>query len=77
MEKPTVKIKQWGIYRRYTGENPWALDGIAIDHPRFPADTTVTTSGILKPLSEELKNLKDGDIVETRNTKYLLVGNNH
>lgn len=77
MSKPTVQIKNWGIYRRhYNSDRTWALEGQVIDHPRFEADTHVTTSSIIEPTDAELKNLKAGDIVETRNTNYLLIGNN-
>jgi hypothetical protein len=77
MHKPEVRIKEWGIYRRHLGsENPWALSGKVLDHPRFEPDTPVTTNSILSPESSELKNLHGGDKVETRNTIYILVGNN-
>ena len=77
MGKPKVHIKNWGIYRRHLGSsNPWALDGDVTDHPRFEPNTHVVTSSILVPEDAELKNLHDGDEVETRNTIYILVGEN-
>jgi hypothetical protein len=75
-KKPVVLIARWGIYRSYQGEHPWALAGAVLDHPRFERNTDVTTSGILKPEASCLSELKDGDIVETENTLYKLVGNN-
>lgn len=77
MSKPEVQIKEWGIYRRhYNSDRQWALSGKVIDHPRFEPDTQVTTSSILEPSDNELSKLKAGDKVETRNTIYVLVGNN-
>ncbi len=77
MDNPEVQIKEWGIYRRhYSSDKPWALCGKVIDHPRFDPDTQVTTSSILEPAGTELNKLKAGDKVETRNTTYILVGNN-
>lgn len=76
MNKPKVRIKNWGIYRyeRRSGDKPWALYGVVIDHPRFEPNTSVTTSSILEPSEAELSNLHAGDQVETRNTVYILVG---
>lgn len=75
--KPTVKIKNWGIYRHHpNSDNPWALCGQVIDHPLHDSNKEATTSSILKPASSELSKLKAGDTVETRNTIYLLIGDN-
>lgn len=77
MSKPEVHIKEWGIYRRhYNSDRQWAISGKVTDHPRFEPDTQVTTSSILEPTDKELGSLKDGDKVVTRNTVYVLVGNN-
>lgn len=63
MVKPTVKISQWHVAHN-------RLHGISIDHPRFDPGTEVITSAIVaKP-----NDLKDGAIVETRNTLYKLIG---
>jgi hypothetical protein len=77
MEKPEVQIKEWGIYRRhYNSDRQWALCGKVTNHPHFDPDTEVITSSILSPADSELNLLKGGDKVETRNTIYVLVGNN-
>lgn len=76
MSKPKVRIKNWGIYRRHSGDKPWALSGVVIDHPRFDTETSVSTSSILEPSVAEFSNLHAGDQVETRNTVYILVGEN-
>jgi hypothetical protein len=76
-DKPVVHIKEWGIYRRHiNSDRQWAIEGIVTDHPRFKSNTMVTTSSILVPDDHQLSELKDGDTVETRNTTYILVGNN-
>lgn len=75
--KPVVKIRDWGIYRRYPDKpRPWALEGRVFHHPSFEHNTQVTTSSIIEPADSELSKLKDGDRVETKNTIYVLVGNN-
>ena len=57
-EKPEVQIIKWYINRD-------SLFGEVVDHPRFPAGEFVQTSKILS---------RKDDRVETRNTKYKLVG---
>lgn len=57
-EKPVVQIIKWYIIAD-------SLFGDVIDHPRFPAGEFVQTSKILT---------REGDMVETLNTKYKLVG---
>lgn len=77
MSKSKVHIKEWGIYRSHPhADHPWALEGIVTDHPRFNPLTRVTTSSILSPEQPQFSKLKEGDEVETRNTIYILVGNN-
>lgn len=60
-DKPTVTIQDWQIF----GEQIW---GKAFNHPRFDDGTAVRTSMIVDMPSDP----KEGDTVETLNTKYVL-----
>lgn len=71
MNKPEVHIKEWGVYG-YPDDR--RLSGVVVDHPRFDKNTKVTTSKILEPT--DFSNVHAGDKVETRNTIYILVGEN-
>lgn len=71
MTKPEVQIKEWGVYG-YPEDR--RLHGVVIDHPRFDKDTRVITSKILTP--SNFSNTHAGDKVETKNTIYILVGEN-
>lgn len=61
MEKPEVQIIKWSIVDDH-------LYGLVVDHPRFPAGDSVRTSKIIE---------RDGNMVETLNTIYKLVGEEH
>ena len=56
MGKPRVKIKDAQIF---WVDGNFKLQGEVIDHPRFPKNTTVITSTIVK--------------IITKNTEYILV----
>lgn len=76
-KQPIVHIKNWGISRAHPlSDKPWALSGQVLDHPRFEPDTQVTTSSILYPAAQDLSKCGDGDEIRTRNTTYILVGDN-
>lgn len=59
--KPEVRIEDWVIY----GKSIW---GIAYDHPRFDDGTAIRTSTIV----DMPRQTKEGDVVETMNTRYTL-----
>jgi hypothetical protein len=56
--KPVVQISRWHIDGEF-------LFGNVQDHPRFEKDYPVRTSRIQR---------RDGDMVETKNTIYKLIG---
>lgn len=62
-EKPLVRIENWHLIGG-------RLYGDAYDHPRFEDGTTVKTSSVFMPETDE--PAKEGDTLETRNTFYTL-----
>ena len=84
MKKPIVTLENW--YISSTGD-PYTppeavsliLNGDAYGHPRFPDGHTITTTSVVGvpflatalPLK---KSIRDGMIIETRNTFYKLTG---
>lgn len=64
MSKPTERKPVVRIRNSFFGHG--SLHGNVVDHPRFPEGYFVTTS-------EVLEHYKEDDIVETRNTIYVLL----
>ena len=76
MRKPQVVLVNWSVVA-YDAANPYmppeavrmALSGDVVGHPDFEDGHYVTTSPIVGPVS-----VRDGMIIETANTMYLLDG---